>query len=201
MKKIIGKEVSMNKSDLVVLGFLNGKPMYGYEIIQFTKIKGLDVWAGVKMPSIYKALQRLEAKKYISGKQIVNGNNPPRKVFTITKKGTKHFREIMKYFLGSKSELNIDFWMATSFLAKGINKELFFQFLDKRIDKISTHIKHHKEECNLSEKEKKEIPFYIQILMEMGEEMHKAERRNLLKLKNEILKPENEYVFLIEEGI
>ena len=27
----------MNKSNLVVLGFLNRKPMYGYEIIQFTK--------------------------------------------------------------------------------------------------------------------------------------------------------------------
>ena len=191
----------MNKSDLVVLGFLNRKPMYGYEIIQYTKLHALDVWAGVKMPSIYKALQRLETNKYISGKQIVEGNNPPRKVFTITKKGTQYFREIMKHFLGSKSELNVDFWMATSFMGKGIKKELFFQFLDERIDKISTHIKHHKKECNLPEEEKKKIPFYIQILMEMGEEMHKAEKRNLIKLRNEILKPENEYVFLKEEEI
>ena len=112
----------MNKSDLVVLGFLNRKPMYGYEIIQYTKMHALDVWAGVKMPSIYKALQRLETNKYISGKQIVEGNNPPRKVFTIKKIGTQYFREILKYFLGSKSELNVDFWMATSFMGKGIKK-------------------------------------------------------------------------------
>ncbi|MCK4695691.1 MAG: hypothetical protein KAT74_08000, partial [Candidatus Cloacimonetes bacterium] len=65
-----------------------------------------------------------------------------------------------------------------------------------RIDKISTHVKHHKEECNLPEEEKKKIPFYIQILMEMGEEMHKTEKRTLIKLKTEILKPENEFVFL-----
>ncbi len=191
----------MNKSDLVVLGFLNRKPMYGYEIIQFTKMHALDVWAGIKMPSMYKALQRLEAKKCISGKQVVEGNNPPRTVFTITKKGIQYFREILKYFLGSKSELNVDFWMAISFMAKGISKELFLQFLDQRIDKITTHIKHHKEECDLPEEEKKKIPFYIQILMEMGEEMHKAEKRNLIKLKNEILKPENEFVFLKEEEI
>ncbi len=191
----------MNKSDLVILGFLNRKPMYGYEIIQFTKMHALDVWAGVKMPSIYKALQRLETNKCISGKQIVEGNNPPRKVFTITKKGTQYFREIIKYYLESKSELNVDFWMATSFMGKGISKELFLQFLDKRINRITTHIKHHKEECDLPEEEKKKIPFYIQILMEMGEEMHKAEKQNLIKLKNEILKPENEYVFLKKEDI
>ena len=175
--------------------------MYGYEIIQFTKMHALDVWAGIKMPSMYKALQRLETKKFISGKQVVEGNNPPRKVFTITKKGMQYFREIMKYFLGSKSELNVDFCMAISFMRNGINKELFLQLLDQRIDKITTHIKHHKEECDFPEEEKKKIPFYIQILMEMGEEMHKAEKRNLIKLKNEILKPENEFVFLKEEEI
>jgi len=189
----------MNKSNLVVLGFLNRKPMYGYEIIQFTKMHALDVWAGIKMPSMYKALQRLETKKCISGKKVVEGNNPPRKVFTITKTGIQHFREILKYFLASKSELNVDFWMAISFMAKGISKESFIQLLDQRINKITNHIKHHKEECNIPEEEKKKIPFYIQILMEMGEDMHNTEKRNLIKLKNEILKPENEFIFLKEE--
>ena len=191
----------MNKSNLVVLGFLNRKPMYGYEIIQFAKMKGLDVWAGIKMPSIYKALQRLEAKKCISGKKVVEGNNPPRKVFTITKTGIQHFRETLKYFLASKSELNVDFWMAISFMGNGITKKLFLQLLDERMDKISIHIKHHKEGCNISEEEKKKIPFYIQILMEMGEEMHEAQKRNLIKLKNEVLKPENEFLFLKEEEL
>ncbi len=189
----------MNKSDLVVLGFLNRKTMYGYEIIQFTKMKGLDVWAGIKMPSIYKALQRLEIKKYISGKQIAEGNNPPRKVFTISKTGTQHFREIIKFFLESKGKQNADFWMAISFMGNGISKELFLQLLNKRIDKISTHIKHHKEHCNIPENELKNIPFYIHILMEMGEDMNKIEKRNLIKLKNAILKPENEFVFLDSE--
>ena len=191
----------MNKSDLVVLGFLNRKPMYGYEIIQFTKMHALDVWAGIKMPSIYKALQRLETNKYISGKQIVEGNNPPRKVFTITKKGIQYFREIMKYFLGSKSELNVDFWMAISFMGNGISKKMFLQLLEKQIDRISTHIKHHKEHCNIPENVMKNIPFYILILMEMGEEMAKAQKRNLIKLKDEVLKPENDFVFLKEEEI
>jgi DNA-binding PadR family transcriptional regulator len=175
--------------------------MYGYEIIQFTKMHALDVWAGIKMPSIYKALQRLETKIYISGKQVVEGNNPPRKVFTITKKGIQYFREILEYFLGSNSELNSDFWMATSFMGKGISRKLFLQLLDKRLEKIAHHAKHHKEKCDFSEEEKKNIPFYILILIEMGEEMHKAQKRTLNKLKNEVLKPENEFVFLKEEEI
>lgn len=186
----------MNKSNLVVLGFLNRKPTYGYEIIQFTKMKGLDVWAGIKMPSIYKALQRLETKKYISGKKVVEGNNPPRKVFTITKTGTQHFRKILEYYLESKGEQNTDFWMAISFMGNGIHKKLFLQLLNKRIDKISIHIKHHKEHCNIPENVIKNIPFYIKILMQMGEDMAKVQKRNLLKLKKEVLKPENEFVFL-----
>lgn len=188
--------VLMNKSNLVVLGFLNRKPMYGYEIIQFTKMKGLDIWAGIKMPSIYKALQRLETKKNISGKQVVEGNNPPRKVFTITKAGTEHFREILKYFLESKGELNADFWMAISFMEKGISKKLFLKLLDHRLNLMISHLKHHKEKCNISEEEKKNIPFYIRILMNRGEDMHKTEKRNLTKLREEVLKPENEFVFL-----
>ncbi|MCD4797166.1 MAG: PadR family transcriptional regulator [Candidatus Cloacimonetes bacterium] len=191
----------MNKSDLIVLGFLNRKPMYGYEIIQFTKMKGLDVWAGIKMPSIYKALQRLEVNNYISGKRVVEGNNPPRKVFTITKTGTNHFRKILTYFLESESELNVDFWMAISFMGNGISKKLFLQFLDNRIDRVSAHIKHHKEHCNIPENVLKNIPFYIKILMEMGEDMHKTEKRNLTKLKKAVLKPENEFVFLEEEEL
>ncbi len=190
----------MNKSDLVVLGFLNRKPMYGYEIIQFTKMHALDVWAGIKMPSIYKALQRLETKKYISGKKVIEGNNPPRKVFTITKTGTQHFRKILEYFLESKSELNVDFWMAISFMGNGITKKLFLQLLEKRIDRISAHIKHHKEHCNIPENVLKNIPFYIQILMGMGEDMGKVQKRNLIKLKNAVLKPENEFVFLDSES-
>ena len=189
----------MNKSDLVVLGFLNWKPMYGYEIIQFTKMKGLDVWAGIKMPSIYKALQRLETNKYIFGKQVVEGNNPPRKVFTISKIGTEHFRKILIHFLESKGEQNADFWMAISFMGNGISKELFLNLLDKQIDKTLIHIKHHKEHCNIPEDVLKNIPFYIQILMEMGEEMAKTQKRNLIKLKNAVLKPENEFVFLDSE--
>ena len=81
-------------------------------------------------------------------------------------------------------------------MAKSISKKTFQELLDHRINRITTHIKHHKEECNFPEEEKKKIPFYIQILMQMGEEMHKAEKRNLIKLRDAILKPENEFVFL-----
>ncbi|MBN1326642.1 MAG: PadR family transcriptional regulator, partial [Candidatus Cloacimonetes bacterium] len=85
----------MSKSDMVVLGFLHIKPMYGYEIIQFLQERELDVWAGIKMASVYKALHRLEQKQYITGKQITEGNNPTRTVFSLTSTGIDYFRKIL----------------------------------------------------------------------------------------------------------
>ena len=190
----------MNKSDLVVLGFLHRKSMYGYEIIQWLKKHRMDKWADVKMPSVYKAMQRLEKNGFTSGEKIVEGNNPPRTVFSITEKGKEFLMEMLAHFM-IKSENPKDFWVGISFLNQGFTKKKFMQILAERKQKMKEHIDcHHKhlEEIQNSEKWIY-MPFYIKTLMKMGTKMQEIEIESLEELKAEAEKPTNNIFFIDEE--
>jgi len=193
----------MSKSDMVVLGFLNIKPMYGYEIIQFVQQRQLDVWAGIKMPSVYKALHRLEKKDYIEGKQITEGNNPPRTVYSQTKAGKKYFRTVLEHYLNQKNLLSQDFWLTISFIYKNIDRNCLVQSIDRKIEVLNKHLKGQKEiEYKIeSPKSNLKIPFYVKILMDVGKEIHKVELKALKTLKSEAEKEKNKSAFITKEEI
>jgi PadR family transcriptional regulator PadR len=69
--------------DLIILQFLNGQPMHGYQII--TKIrKSFGVYFGPS--TIYPLLGTLEKKKYVKSEWNMC-NERPRKVYTLTTEG------------------------------------------------------------------------------------------------------------------
>ena len=69
--------------DLIILQFLNGQPMHGYQII--TKIrKNFGVYFGPS--TIYPLLGTLEKKKYVKSEWNM-GNERPRKVYKLTSEG------------------------------------------------------------------------------------------------------------------
>jgi PadR family transcriptional regulator, regulatory protein PadR len=69
--------------DLIILQFLNGQPMHGYQII--TKIrKNFGVYFGPS--TIYPLLGTLEKKKYVKSEWNMS-NERPRKVYTLTSEG------------------------------------------------------------------------------------------------------------------
>jgi DNA-binding PadR family transcriptional regulator len=69
--------------DLVVLQFLDGQPMHGYQII--TKIrKTFGVYFGPS--TIYPLLNLLEKKGYVKSEWSMN-NERPRKVYKLTNEG------------------------------------------------------------------------------------------------------------------
>jgi len=69
--------------DLIILQFLNGQPMHGYQII--TKIrKNFGVYFGPS--TIYPLLGTLEKKKYVKSEWNMS-NERPRKVYTLTTEG------------------------------------------------------------------------------------------------------------------
>ncbi|MBN2460082.1 MAG: PadR family transcriptional regulator [Candidatus Cloacimonetes bacterium] len=191
----------MSKSDMVVLGFLHIKPMYGYEIIQFVQERQLDVWAGIKMPSVYNALHRLEMKKCITGRQITEGNNPPRTVYHLTDDGITYFRRILRLFLKKKNILSQDFWLTISFIHKSIDRETLLNTIDQRITEVEKHLCTH--DINLDNHDpintQIDIPFYVKILVEVGGKIHRVELEGLRKLRQEILKKENQFAFINKE--
>jgi DNA-binding PadR family transcriptional regulator len=69
--------------DLIILQFLNGQPMHGYQII--TKIrKNFGVYFGPS--TIYPLLGTLEKKKYVKSEWSMSSERP-RKVYTLTTEG------------------------------------------------------------------------------------------------------------------
>jgi DNA-binding PadR family transcriptional regulator len=180
----------MAVTDMIVLGFLNIKPMYGYEIIKFARDVGLDEWGGIKMASIYKALGRLELKGMISAEEISEGNNPTKRVFSSNKNGITLFRELMKKELSDLSKSSVEFYVALSFLYKGVTKQFFEEILDKRINKCNNHLKEHRKGCV------KETPFYGIILHDTGTKHMEIELETLMRLKESIKNPKNSDIFL-----
>ena len=58
----------MTKNELVVLGLLSEKPMYGYQLYQEIERREMEHWAQVNLASIYNTLNRLQKDKLIEGK-------------------------------------------------------------------------------------------------------------------------------------
>ncbi len=189
----------MSRLDLVVLGLLNRQPMHGYEIIGFFEKRGIDMWTRVKTPSVYKALQRMEKKMFITGEMKQQGNNPPRKVFTLTSEGREYFLELLKSFLWEKDSSNspMDFWNAFRFIQKNITHSEFLKIIANRKKKLlqmemRMNEKHqHAVECG----EMPEFPFYAKIMHNSVKKIHALEFDVLEQIKKAALLPENQKEF------
>lgn len=188
----------MSKAHLVVLGFLNYEPMHGYRIMQIVQLRGLDVWAGVKLSSIYKAMQTLENSGCIFGKQETENNNPPRMVYHITEKGKLQFRKLILAFLQTDEHPNMEFWLAVSLIYKVISKAELLELVEKRINKLSQHLSEQNETA-LPKELDGNLPFTHKRVKQLGIQIHKSEEVVLNDLLKDITNHENDD-FFIQEG-
>jgi DNA-binding PadR family transcriptional regulator len=189
----------MSRLHLMLLGFINNKPMYGYEILNTIAEKKMDIWIGIKPPSVYNALKILENKKYINGKQITEGNNPPRTVYEITTLGKNYLTKLIK--INSRNFMEgHEFWFAISFSQLILTKKEFNQIVNERIDALKKHAMMDKDLFIRIEKEilDKKVPFIHKHLFKMGSTTHDLEIQVLTELLNDANNPENETFFLKE---
>lgn len=89
----------MIEHELILLGLLNEKPTYGYEIKK--KIKEIIyLFAGADLKSIYYPLSVLEKKGLVLKHTDRKGSRPQRFVYELTAKGKNRFKELLaKNFL------------------------------------------------------------------------------------------------------
>lgn len=172
----------MSKPKLVVLGFLNRASMYGYQIGHVTEEFGLPVWARIKLPSIYKALQDLDASRHIEGKQVTEGNNPPRTVFHINAKGRKYLGEMVRQNLGSARINSQDWWLTLSFAWQMVSREFLAAAIQTRLDSLKrSKTKADKSTCQnlLAEGS---LPFVHRHILNLGLRHHRVEQKTLREL-------------------
>lgn len=81
---------------LVILGLLQEKPLYGYEIKQIIE-EHMGDWTNIAFGSIYFALNKLEKAGFIEKTAVEqDGNRPSRSVYQITDHGQTEFLQLLR---------------------------------------------------------------------------------------------------------
>lgn len=73
-----------------ILGFLNYKPMSGYDLVKAFE-SSLEFFWHAQNSHIYLELKNLEKKGYICGETVIQSERPNKKIFSITDIGKKEF--------------------------------------------------------------------------------------------------------------
>ncbi len=176
----------MSKPKLVVLGFLSRQKMYGYQIGQVVESFGLPVWAGIRLPSIYRALQDLEASHHIRGEQVTEGNNPPRKVFHINDKGKALHAELVRRYLADPATSSQDWWLVLSFAEGTMEQPMLEELIQSRL-KAMAELKHKVQDSDCAQMAASgELPFIYTHIARLGHRHHEADAITLREILKDI---------------
>lgn len=168
----------MTKNELVVLGLLGEKPMYGYQLYQEVEKREMEHWAQVNLASIYNTLNRLQKDKLILGKGERPGKMPERKVYHITSKGKKRLEDLVQMALNEQKMPQDSFVVGVAFL-QGLSKEKILDSLSKKKEQLRKVIekieKIYQEGCC-------KMPYNWKFILEKGISHLKTEIKHLNEL-------------------
>ncbi len=185
----------MSKAHMVVLGFLHQAPMYGYRIGQIVESRHFQVWEGIKIPSVYKAMQALEEKGYIAGEQVTEGSNPPRTVYSINDRGVKYLARLVSDFLSKYVHNGHEFLLGLSF-AKGLfSRRQFHKLVTARLQFIEELGQHRFADTCEDLIRAKKIPIIHRHMKQIGDGWLKVEREALRDLLQKMEEPEYDDFF------
>ncbi len=187
--------------ELTVLGLISYKPMHGYKICHFFENKGIDVLKEIKKPSVYAILKRFEKQELIVGEYEFDENNPPRKVYAITKTGLTFFQENLKDYLLNFSFFNpIEFWHLIRFTRNNFSKEDFILIMNHMKQEIISHVNKMEEKKNeiIDKATLPEKNFYS-IMGGMLDTLHTANVKALDEFIFFAENPDNDPYFLEDE--
>ncbi|OQY38451.1 MAG: hypothetical protein B6226_03650, partial [Candidatus Cloacimonetes bacterium 4572_65] len=119
------------------------------------------------------------------------GNNPPKRVFTLSDSGREELEKIVTSFLTDFKRVRQEFWAGMIFMENLITKEKFKEALQSRLENFK------KKRVGLAMNrtlvtESNKMPFYLKGMVKMGDAVYKAEIETMSLLLYEIDKPENE---------
>jgi DNA-binding PadR family transcriptional regulator len=102
---------------LVILGFLRGRPLYGYEIKQLIEHVMGD-WTNIAFGSIYFALKRLAEEGFVEKVGTEQeGGRPSRTVYQITDAGREEFVRLLREVWDSVEQQTFAFDIGLSFMS------------------------------------------------------------------------------------
>jgi DNA-binding PadR family transcriptional regulator len=126
---------------LVILGFLRGRPQYGYEIKQMIEHVMGD-WTNIAFGSIYYALGKLADEGFIEKVGTEQeGGRPSRTVYQITDAGREEFLRLLREVWDNVERQTFDFDVGLSFMS-ALPIEEVRGYLQKRVTYLE-HVLHY----------------------------------------------------------
>jgi len=172
----------MTKNELVVLGLLGEKPMYGYQLYQEVERREMEHWAQVNLASIYNTLNHLQKDKLIQGKGERPGKMPERKVYHITPKGEKRLGELVEKALTEKKMPEDSFIVGVAFM-KGLSKEKILDCLSQKKRQLQNVIHWIQKFCG---DKCRKVPYNWEFIFKGGIAHLKLEIRLIEKMMNQV---------------
>jgi DNA-binding PadR family transcriptional regulator len=125
---------------LFILGLLDSRPRYGYEIVAVAELWAVHRWGGISIGSIYHSLGKLAKEGHVvQGKVEKPGNRPERHVWEVTPSGRLLARKYVEYGLASLDFEGREIDMALAF-AHLVSPEVRVSRLNQRIGPVTERL-------------------------------------------------------------
>lgn len=125
------REQRLSHIDLMILGLLSERPMYGYEINKTISSEEMRVWIDIPMPSIYASLSKLKTRDFVREAAEKEPGKPERGVFHITNKGREVFLNTLSMALGEERQDHISYNIPIFFMNR-LSREKVIAGLEQR---------------------------------------------------------------------
>ena len=121
---------NLSNTDLLVMGILCDKPVYGYELKQIADKWHIDLWSGITLSSIYHSLKKLEKLQYVN-KECRKKGHMEQRIYQLTDQGTGIFLELVFDKVASFETLGPQFGIPAMFV-KHLPQDRLLEALEKR---------------------------------------------------------------------
>ena len=92
--------------ELLLLGLLRGHEMHGYQIYEFIG-DSLGANAHLTKPTVYRLLNSMADKGWVTGREEQEGKRPSRRVYAITPAGEDAFQRLLRQSLAGYRPLDL----------------------------------------------------------------------------------------------
>ncbi len=176
----------LSKASILILGIIEEKPVNPYEINKLLDVIKIREWFPVAVSSVYATIKALQAKGYIEGEAMKEGNMPEKTVYSATEKGRTHLNQALSAVLESEELDSVAFNIGTIFMCH-LEKKLVLELLEKRLIKIRGALKAIKSQYDYFKNIEK-IPDYAIISLKHNTYLYEAEEKTTLELIDEVTK-------------
>jgi PadR family transcriptional regulator PadR len=106
----------VSKVEVIVLGLLAEEPLYGYELLERLRDRGINGWLPVGKASVYQALRRLEERRFVTGRSEEGTEGPDRRVYRISASGRARLRVGLVERFGHAGPVDVPAHLSLGFL-------------------------------------------------------------------------------------